>query len=258
MEAMQLYPPLHQTIEAARLGLERVLNVAQGAPHFELGVPLREELRAIAKALLREHASDDHRCDLVASADGFENFEKLQAAMAEAWRREELLVLHQSPGGGATKYMASCDLDDAGRACELLLRPVDRWVVPAFATVCVKAKRVPYIELLWVAPRLRRLGIGSLMVREICQEQPCIKRVRSCLLEALPFWDAVGAHVSRCPHHTDLAITRVEDRAKSSDASGPARTSTCGATGSGTARTGDEEDEICAICGWFVVDCQHC
>lgn len=125
-------------------------------------------------------------------------------------------MLHQSPTAEAARCLAG-----SGRVTELLLRAYehtpgsstaetaidddeeDRYVVPAFATVCSKQAgayrpaRDPYVELLWVSPEVRRLGVGTLMVREIAFELPAVKQVRSCLPEALPFWHAVSEYVSQ-------------------------------------------------------------
>ena len=230
-------PTLHDELARARQHAARVLDIAHGAPLFELGYPTRAELRAIAKALHQEHTSEG-TCDLVESDDGFESVDMVLEAITYAWKRDELLVLHQSPGVDEA-YMGA-----AASSC--LLCPADRWLVPAFASVCVKQKRVPYIELLWVDPRLRRMGIGSLMVRDLCLEQPSIRRVRSCLLEALPFWDAVSEHVSRCPHHSADAASTPEtrppkDEAKSLHGGCP-----------------NMDENICGICGWCSDDCEHC
>ena len=43
---------------------------------------------------------------------------------------------------------------------------------------------------------VRRMGVGSLMVNEVCLKQPGIRRVKSPLREAEPFWNAVSTHVN--------------------------------------------------------------
>ena len=190
----------------ARDDLSRALDIKNGAPNFELGLPDRSELRTIAKALRREHASDQS-FDLIDSTDGFSSIDAVEAWIIDAWKRKEILVLHHSPPRDIPAAAAAAAwAARSGRASELLVQGSDRWLLPAFATVCVKKALLPYIELLWVSHDVRRMGIGSLIVREICRDQPGITRVKSCLHEALPFWDAVSDSVTRSTRMPDKPI----------------------------------------------------
>jgi hypothetical protein len=125
------------------------------------------------------------------SFDGFRSIDALEAWMIQAWKREEFLVLCAIPGLGANH-------ESAIRARSVLTQgqPHCRYVLPAFLTICVKNTRKPYIELLWVRGDVRRMGVGSLMVNEVCLKQPGIRRVKSPLREAEPFWNAVSTHVN--------------------------------------------------------------
>ena len=112
--------------------------------------------------------------------------------MIQAWKRDEFLVLCVTPGVGA-------DAETAHRAKSVLTQgqpPNCRYVLPAFLTVCVKNTRKPYIELLWVRGDVRRMGVGTLMVRDACLRYPGIRRVKSPLREAEPFWNAVCTHAN--------------------------------------------------------------
>jgi GNAT superfamily N-acetyltransferase len=161
---------------------------------FVLEPPDGTELRALLDMLAHEDSGGTSA--LVDSVDGYGSFKALEEGIVDAWRRGECLVLRESPS------------DDESAATSpslggLYIRPAGRRMLPAFAQVCVKLAgrfrppRDPYLELIWVSPAARRLGIGRSMVRRVCEQYPTIKGVRSCLPEALPFWDAVSAHISR-------------------------------------------------------------
>jgi hypothetical protein len=141
------------------------LDIARGAPAFELGEPSRRELRAIFAALCEEQRT------LSLSVN---------AAYA-AWLRGALLALVETPE--ALKSRASSSSPPS-----LLITGRDgRRVAPAFVVFGADS-----IELLWVWAPLRRRGLGRLLVRELCEESPRIERVIEVLPEARAFWDAVG------------------------------------------------------------------
>lgn len=157
---------------------------------FVLGMPTRSELRRIVKGLRDEHEGTSP-CDLMDSFEGFRSMDAIEAWCIQAWKRGECLVLHQPTTG---KDVPSEQEEILARASSLLVRgdPAGRWLLPTFATVMVAKTVNPYIELLWVEGSVRRMGIGSLMVREVCRRQPGIRRVKAPLREAEPFWNTVG------------------------------------------------------------------
>ena len=175
------------------------------ASPFDLGAPSRAELDALMELLALEHTADKGTCVLIDSVDGYGTMEALKEGIEDAWQRDECFVMRQSHPADETAAKAAGLIRLGDRQCEVLMRPDESWILPAFATVCVqkagcyRPPREPYLELIWVSPAARRRGIGQSMVRRVCEAKPAIKNVRSCLPEALPFWDApaIRAHVSR-------------------------------------------------------------
>lgn len=158
---------------------QALLSLVLDANKFALDCPTRVELRAIAKELRWEHSSLGS-CDLTDGFDAFRTIDCVIAWMFDAYRRNEIWVLHET------------DESAADEARELLVRgmPHGRRMLPTFATV-FKNTASPYIELLWVRRDVRRLRIGSLMVRSLCLKHPGIKRVKSVLATAQPFWNTM-------------------------------------------------------------------
>lgn len=209
MAPAELVPPsaaeaVALTAESAALADARaaVASLLQSGA-FVLGSPTRPELRVLAKSLRAEHEGSSP-CDLMDSFEGFRSMDALEAWCIQAWQRNEYLVLHTrskqpAAGGGgggasaAAAAAAAASTELLGRAHPLLVRgdPRSRYLLPAFLTIMVKNTRKPYIELLWVQAAVRRMGIGSLMVREVCVRQPGIRRVKAPLREAEPFWTAM-------------------------------------------------------------------
>ena len=114
-----------------RQDLSRALDVKNSAPCFKLGLPDRSELKAIIKAVKHEHAQKGQSFDLIDSTDGFSSIDAVEAWIIDAWKRKELLVLHQAHvQAGSSKAAAAESLP--GRASELLIQGSDRWLLPAF------------------------------------------------------------------------------------------------------------------------------
>jgi GNAT superfamily N-acetyltransferase len=126
------------------------------------------------------------------------------------------LVLQQIVGVGACSFASLMAREDALRLDAFVLEPPDGTELRALLDMLAhedsggtsalvdsvdgygsfKALEEGIVDA-WVSPAARRLGIGRSMVRRVCEQYPTIKGVRSCLPEALPFWDAVSAHISR-------------------------------------------------------------
>lgn len=100
------------------------------------------------------------------------------------WNRGQLLEQWRR-GGVRVAALAETSAMLHGRVDESIFLPGRGWLLPAF--VSADAPGTP-IKLLWVAPRLRRRGIGSGLVRRCPFLLPLAKDV---LPSALPFWRAV-------------------------------------------------------------------
>ena len=191
--AAQPHSQSFEACESVCLADEASLSVASAREQlvrrlesFELDVPTRQELRALVCVLRQDHAIST--CPLVSSLEGLRTIDAVVAWLFEAWRRSELHVLFDAADDAACDEKSGCH--------GLLFKAGRRRAVPGLAAVAVKGERSPFIELLWVKSDLRRLGVGSCIVRKLCAQQPRIKRVRCVLPEAVSFWDAVGDHVT--------------------------------------------------------------
>lgn len=171
--------------ESADSARKQLAYQLQHDHNFQFCAPTQQDAITLARAITEEHNKSPRAFALTESFAGFRTVDAVVAWIHHARRRQELWVLARH--------------DDGGMSCPLLLgdKRTGRWLVPAFVTAMVTATADPYIELMWVRSDVRRLGIGSRLVRDICMRRPCITHARGCLPEADGFWNAVGENDAR-------------------------------------------------------------